>query len=74
MHQHCIIIYTITDGFKNLEKITSMQKAKLKKSAISELESTLLNNSSLDNGNVSFANNLGSDNNTYDKGDFILDI
>lgn len=68
------IIYTITDGFKNLEKITSMQKAKLKKSAISELESTLLNNSSLDNGNVSFANNLGSDNNTHDKGDFILDI
>lgn len=68
------IIYTITDGFKNLEKITSMQKAKLKKSAISELESTLLNNSSLDNGNVSFANNLGSDDNTHDKGDFILDI
>lgn len=68
------IIYTITDGFKNLEKITSMQKAKLKKSAISELESILLNNSSLDNGNVSFANNLGSDNNTHDKGDFILDI
>jgi len=67
------VLYTLTDGFKDMSKIMTSSKSQTKKSAIKELEHTLLSNIPL-NGELTFANDLGSDDQENSKGEFILDI
>lgn len=68
------LFYTITDGFTNIDKITSNTKGKIKSKALNELAGSLVDiNYGLDNS-LSLANNLGSNDDENDKGDFVLDI
>lgn len=67
------LLYTMTNGFKDMDKIITTSKTQVKKSAIKELEQTLLSNTTL-GGEMIFANSLGSDDQENDKGEFILDI
>ena len=67
------LLYTMTNGFKDIDKIITTSKTQVKKSAIKELEQTLLSNTTL-GGEMIFANSLGSDDQENDKGEFILDI
>jgi len=68
------LFYTITDGFTNIDKITSNTKGKIKSKALNELAGSLADiNYGLDNS-LSLANNLGSNDDENDKGDFVLDI
>ena len=68
------LFYTITDGFTNIDKITSNTKDKIKTKALNELAGSLADiNYGLDNS-LAFANNLGSNDDENDKGNFVLDI
>lgn len=68
------LFYTITDGFTNIDKITSNTKGKIKSKALNELAGSLADiNYGLDNS-LSLANNLGSNDDENDKGNFVLDI
>lgn len=69
------LFYTITDGFTNIDKITSNTKGKIKSKALNELAGSLADiNFGLDNS-LTLANNLGSnDDDENDKGNFVLDI
>jgi hypothetical protein len=68
------LFYTITDGFTNIDKITNNTKGKIKSKALNELAGSLADiNYGLDNS-LSLANNLGSNDDENDKGDFVLDI
>ena len=69
------LFYTITDGFTNIDKITSNTKGKIKSKALNELAGSLADiNYGLDNS-LTLANNLGSnDDDENDKGNFVLDI
>ena len=68
------LFYTITDGFTNIDKITSNTKGKIKSKALNELAGSLADiNYGLDNS-LSLTNNLGSNDDENDKGDFVLDI
>lgn len=68
------LLYTITDGFTNIEKIAGNVKSKVKSKAFKELEESLSDPNYGLNGSLTFVNNLGGDDNENDKGDFILDI
>lgn len=68
------LLYTITDGFTNIEKIAGNIKSKVKSKAFKELEESLSDPNYGLNGSLTFVNNLGGDDNENDKGDFILDI
>ena len=68
------LFYTITDGFTNIDKITSNTKDKIKSKALNELAGSLADiNFGLDNS-LTLANNLGSNDDENDKGNFVLDI
>lgn len=68
------LFYTITDGFTNIDKITSNTKGKIKSKALNELAGSLTDiNYGLDNS-LTLTNNLGSNDDENDKGDFVLDI
>lgn len=68
------LFYTITDGFTNIDKITSNTKGKIKSKALNELAGSLADiNYGLDNS-LTLTNNLGSNDDENDKGDFVLDI
>lgn len=68
------LFYTITDGFTNIDKITSNTKGKIKSKALNELAGSLADiNYGLDNS-LTLTNNLGSDDDENDKGNFVLDI
>lgn len=68
------LFYTITDGFTNIDKITSNTKGKIKSKALNELAGSLADiNFGLDNS-LTLANNLGSNDDENDKGNFVLDI
>lgn len=68
------LLYTITDGFTNIEKIAGNVKSKVKSKAFKELEESLSDPNYGLNGSLTFVNNLGGDDNENDKGNFILDI
>ena len=48
------LMYTLTDGFKNIDKLVNQKLTKAKKSALRELEHTLNNTRTLDDGSVNF--------------------
>lgn len=68
------LFYTITDGFTNIDKITNNTKGKIKSKALNELAGSLADiNYGLDNS-LTLTNNLGSNDDENDKGNFVLDI
>ena len=68
------LFYTITDGFTNIDKITSNTKGKIKSKALNELAGSLADiNYGLDNS-LTLTNNLGGNDDENDKGNFVLDI
>lgn len=65
------LIFTLTDGFKNVDKLVKTRVKKEVKSSLKELESKLRNSSFLD-GNPTLVGNYSNDN-SYNKG-WDLDI
>lgn len=57
-------IFTLTDGFKNLDGLVKGKVNKETKKSLRELEHTLRGGSTLGNGSLRLANGLGEDNNT----------
>lgn len=58
------LMYTLTDGYKNLDKLVSQKLTKEKKSALRELQHTLSNTRQLDDGSVNF--NMEPEDNSFD--------
>ena len=48
------LMYTLTDGYKNIDKLINQKLTKEKKSALRELQHTLNNTRQLDDGSVNF--------------------
>lgn len=59
------LLYTLTDGFKNVEKLVKGEVKTRMKKGIRELETTLNNTSRTSDGNLRLANDLGSDSESY---------
>lgn len=59
------LLYTLTDGFKNIEKLVKGEVKTRMKKGIRELETTLNNTSRTSDGNLRLANDLGSDSESY---------
>lgn len=53
-HYYLSLMYTITDGFKNIDKLVNQKLKTAKKSAIRELEHTLNNTRRMDDGSIDF--------------------
>lgn len=53
-HYYLSLMYTLTDGFKNIDKLVSQKLTKAKKGALRELEHKLSNTRTLDDGSVNF--------------------
>lgn len=68
------VLFTLTDGFTKLDKITNTISSKVKKDTISELERVLTSDSNtITGGAPQFANSLGKDEDSSDMGSFNLD-
>ena len=63
-HYYLSLMYTLTDGFKNIDKLVNQKLTKAKKSALRELEHTLNNTRTLDDGSVNF--NMEPEEESYD--------
>lgn len=59
------LLYTLTDGFKNIEKLVKGEVKTRVKKGLRELETTLNNTSRTSDGNLRLANDLGSDSESY---------
>lgn len=59
------LLYTLTDGFKNVEKLVKGEVKTRVKKGLRELETTLNNTSRTSDGNLRLANDLGSDSESY---------
>ena len=68
------LLFTITDGFTNISKITKTTESQIKSKALKELEGSLNGNDYGLDGSLTFTNNLGGDDDENDKGYFVLDI
>lgn len=55
------LLFTLTDGFKNLEALTKSQVRKEVKKGLRELEHTLNNTSRTSDGNLKFVSGVGED-------------
>jgi len=67
------LLFTLTDGFTNLNKLVSDKVKKESKKAIRELENTLNNTSRTSDGNLKFVSGVGEDPESIFKG-YTLDI
>lgn len=63
-HYYLSLMYTLTDGFKNIDKLVNQKLTKAKKGALRELEHTLNNTRTLDDGSVNF--NMEPEEESYD--------
>ena len=68
------LLYTLTDGFKNLDKLVKGKVRKEMKKGIRELEHTLNNTARTTDGNLRFANNLEEDPDSYAGKGWRLDV
>lgn len=53
-HYYLSLMYTLTDGFKNIDKLVNQKLVKAKKAALKEIEHTLNNTRTRDDGSVIF--------------------
>lgn len=68
------LLYTLTDGFKNLDKLINQKVRKEMKKGIRNLENTINNTSRTIDGNLRFANNIGDDPDSYMGKGWKLDV
>ena len=68
------LLYTLTDGFKNLDKLINQKVKKELKKGIRNLENTINNTSRTSDGNLRFANNIGDDPDSYMGKGWKLDV
>ena len=68
------LLYTLTDGFKNLDKLVGNKVKKETKKAMRELENTINNTSRYSDGNLRFVTGVSEDNDSYLGKGFSLDI
>lgn len=59
------LLYTLTDGFKNIDKLVKDKVKTEMKKGLRELEHTINNTSRTTDGNLRFMNDLGSDSESY---------
>ena len=68
------LLYTLTDGFKNLDKLVGNEVKRETKKAMRELENTINNTSRYSDGNLRFVTGVSDDNDSYIGKGFSLDI
>ena len=68
------LLYTLTDGFKNLDKLVGSEVKRETKKAMRELENTINNTSRYSDGNLRFVTGVSDDNDSYIGKGFSLDI
>ena len=68
------LLYTLTDGFKNLDKLVGNEVKRETKKAMRELENTINNTSRYSDGNLRFVTGVSDDNDFYIFKGFSLDI
>lgn len=68
------LLYTLTDGFKNLDSLVNSKVKKETKKAMRELENTINNTSRYSDGNLKFVSGVSDDNESYIGNGFSLDI
>lgn len=68
------LLYTLTDGFKNLNSLVNSKVKKETKKAMRELENTINNTSRYSDGNLKFVSGVSDDNESYIGNGFSLDI
>jgi hypothetical protein len=68
------LVYTLTDGFKNLEGLTKGTVRKQVKKGLKELESTLNNTSRSSDGNLKFSSGVADNPEGFIGKDWALDI
>lgn len=68
------LLYTLTDGFKNLDKLVGNEVKRETKKAMRELENTINNTSRYSDGNLRFVTGVSEDNDSYIGKGFSLDI
>lgn len=60
-YKNVALCYALTDGFKNLDKVTKQVSKKEAKSSVKELEKKLARNSSVSGGNLKFSSGVSVD-------------
>lgn len=68
------LLYTLTNGFKNLDSLVNSKVKKETKKAMRELENTINNTSRYSDGNLKFVSGVSDDNESYIGNGFSLDI
>ena len=68
------LLYTLTDGFKNLDSLVNSKVKKETKKGMRELENTINNTSRYSDGNLKFVSGVSDDNESYIGNGFSLDI
>ena len=68
------LLFTLTDGFKNLDGLVKPQVKKEVKKGLRELEHTLNNTARTSNGNIKFVSGVSDDPNSFINGKWDLDV
>lgn len=68
------LLYTLTDGFKNLDGLVKPKVKKEVKKGLRELEHTLNNTARTSNGNLKFVSGVSEDPNSFINGKWDLDV
>ena len=68
------LLFTLTDGFKNLDGLVKPQVKKEVKKGLRELEHTLNNTARTSNGNIKFVSGVSEDPNSFISGKWDLDV
>lgn len=68
------LIFTLTDGFKNLDALTKSQVRKEVKKGLRELEHTLNNTSRTNDGNLKFVSGVSDDPESFIGGKWDIDV
>lgn len=68
------LLFTLTDGFKNLDGLVKPQVKKEVKKGLRELEHTLNNTARTSNGNLKFVTGVSDDPNSFINGKWDLDV
>ena len=68
------LLFTLTDGFKNLDGLVKPKVKKEVKKGLRELEHTLNNTARTSNGNIKFVSGVSEDPNSFFNGKWDLDV
>ena len=68
------LLFTLTDGFKNLDGLVKNKVRKEVKKGLRELENTLNNTTRTSDGNLKFVSNVNEDEESFIGVDWKLDV